>query len=82
MEGSCLLHVDFMLGLLNPEDGGDLRGIPPKRQSVDFQRIAQRYILDDGTLPDHRCEKSYKKSRGRESIGLNFVLFWIINMRF
>jgi hypothetical protein len=30
--------------------------------SVDFQRTTRRYIPEDGTLPNHRCEnlKSYR----------------------
>jgi hypothetical protein len=36
----------------------------PSETSVDFQRNTRRYIPEDGTLHDHRCEnlKSYKQS--------------------
>jgi hypothetical protein len=47
-------HADFLLGwFLDSEDGGDtfLRNV-----SVDFQRTTRRYIPEDSTLHNQRCE--------------------------
>jgi hypothetical protein len=51
-------HADFLLGLfLEPENGGDMF----LRNVVDIQRTTRRYIPEDSTLHNHRCEnrKSY-----------------------
>jgi hypothetical protein len=52
---SCyLLNAGFLLGLFfQLEDGETCYSETP----VHFQRIAQRYIVEDKTLPNHRCEK-------------------------
>jgi hypothetical protein len=53
------MYVEYhLLGYnADPEDGGD---VPPKRRWT--QRTIWRYIPEDGTLHNHRCEnlKSYK----------------------
>jgi hypothetical protein len=52
------LHAGFLLGLfLDLEDGGDIFF----RNVCYFQRTTRRYIQEDRTLHDHRCEdlKSY-----------------------
>jgi hypothetical protein len=51
-------HAGFFFGLVsNPEDGGDMF----LRHSFDFQQTTGRYILEDSTFHNHRCDnlKSY-----------------------
>jgi hypothetical protein len=54
-----LCHAAFSFGLIfDPKDDGDISYEIP----VDFQRITRRYIPEDRTLHNHRCENpiSYK----------------------
>jgi hypothetical protein len=44
-------HAGMLLGLLDPEDGGD------SETSLDFQGTTRCYIPGDNTLHNHRCEK-------------------------
>jgi hypothetical protein len=50
-------HAGFLFGLFNPE----MEAIYSSETSVDFQRITRRYIEEDSTFHNHRCQ-NFKSS--------------------
>jgi hypothetical protein len=64
-----MFHANSLLGFFfGPEDGGDMLS----ENSVDIQQTLLRYIPEDRTLHNHRCDnlKSYISTLG----GISFLL--------
>jgi hypothetical protein len=52
----ALVRPGFLFGLfIGPEDGGDMLLL----NIVEFQQTTRRYIPEDRTLHNHRCETSH-----------------------